>query len=92
MVVDPGGVTHEVVGADLPPEPPVRTAVIDAHGLLYQRTRWRFWGGIPVNVVEWVGVGERRHAHRPTWPELLSRGPVTIVWRPTDPEPDDDES
>jgi hypothetical protein len=83
-----GAVVHEIVGADIPPQPPVGTAVIDAEGRLFQLTRWySLFDGVSLGSrVEWSGVGERRRQHRPSWVELLNRGPVTVVWRPTSEE------
>jgi hypothetical protein len=85
------GITHEVVGAKIPPEPPVRTVIVDANGLLYQRVEWHTFDIIPWSRVAWASVGERRGQHRPTWPELLQRGPVTILWTPPSPTPSPEE-
>lgn len=81
-------VEHEVIGADLPPEPPVRTIVMDANNDVYQRIKWTRYLDIYMcsPTFEWTGVGERKHADRPTWMELLNRGSVTVLWRaPAEP-------
>lgn len=88
-----GVVVHEVLGADLPVEPPVGTVVIDANGRFYQRCEWfHYIDALPFgSSVQWTGVGERRRCARPSWMELLDRGPVTIVWRP-EPTKDGEEA
>jgi hypothetical protein len=79
-----------VVDYAMPGEPPLRTVIVDAQGNLFQRVRWTtLMGAGTFEHVEWTGVGERpsrwwRKRSRPTWPEILQRGPVTILWTPTD--------
>lgn len=74
----------EVVGADLPPEPPVGTIVVDAEGKVFQRKQWRgvYGAFLMERWTAWTGVGERKRAARPSWLDLLDLGPVTILWRP----------
>lgn len=82
----------EIIGADLPPEPPERTIIVNAKGEVFQRVKWCnyldavFYG----STVQWTGVGEKKRAKRPTWLDLLDQGPVTILWRPEVAESDDE--
>lgn len=70
--------------AELPDEPPPGTAVIDHHGIAWQRCRPNMFGR-----AMWHSTSRLDHLTGPlSWPNLLiERGPVTELHRPATPTP-----